>query len=135
MEKAVGGPDVLAGIDPSRSWIAFREALIADLVVVSHLHPDHFLDLTGLEVFWAYHERTDLPQLPIHAPASLPERLAAVMCRAGDVPDGVDTVPFAYLAISDRHVFEVGPLRFDIARGLDAPDSPFTLHLDIGTSF
>ena len=84
-----------------------------DAVVFSHLHPDHFLDLTGLEVFWAYHERTDLPQLPIHAPASLPQRLAAVMCREGDVPDGVDTVPFAYHSISDRHVFEVGPLRFE----------------------
>lgn len=29
----------------------------------------------------------------------------------------------------------VGPLRLDIARGLDTPDSPFTLHLDIGTAF
>ncbi|WP_149195408.1 autotransporter assembly complex protein TamA [Luteimonas suaedae] len=29
----------------------------------------------------------------------------------------------------------VGPLRFDIARGLDDPDSPFTLHLDIGSTF
>lgn len=29
----------------------------------------------------------------------------------------------------------VGPLRLDIARGLDNPDSPFTLHLDIGTTF
>ncbi|MDH5822061.1 autotransporter assembly complex protein TamA [Luteimonas sp. RD2P54] len=29
----------------------------------------------------------------------------------------------------------VGPLRLDIARGLDDPDSPFTLHLDIGTAF
>jgi translocation and assembly module TamA len=28
----------------------------------------------------------------------------------------------------------VGPLRLDIARGLDDPDSPFTLHLNIGTS-
>ncbi|QCO68836.1 outer membrane protein assembly factor [Luteimonas yindakuii] len=34
-----------------------------------------------------------------------------------------------------RWASPVGPLRFDIARGLDEPDSPFTLHLDIGTSF
>ncbi|PJJ96867.1 hypothetical protein CO641_12205 [Lysobacteraceae bacterium NML91-0213] len=34
-----------------------------------------------------------------------------------------------------RWASPVGPLRFDIARGLDRPDSPFTLHLDIGTSF
>lgn len=34
-----------------------------------------------------------------------------------------------------RWASPVGPLRFDIARGLDDPDSPFTLHLDIGASF
>src|SRR5699024_10189414 len=56
-----------------------------DAVVISHLHPDHFLDLTGLEVFWAYHERDDLPVLPIHAPAELPQRLAAVLSREGPV--------------------------------------------------
>ena len=26
----------------------------------------------------------------------------------------------------------VGPVRIDIARGLNSPDSPFTLHLNIG---
>ena len=26
----------------------------------------------------------------------------------------------------------VGPVRIDIARGLKSPDSPFTLHLNIG---
>lgn len=34
-----------------------------------------------------------------------------------------------------RWASPVGPLRLDIARGLDQPDSPFTLHLDIGTAF
>lgn len=34
-----------------------------------------------------------------------------------------------------RWASPVGPLRLDIARGLDDPDSPFTLHLDIGTAF
>jgi translocation and assembly module TamA len=29
----------------------------------------------------------------------------------------------------------VGPLRLDVARGLDDPDSPFTLHLNIGADF
>ena len=62
-----------------------------DAVIISHLHPDHYLDLTGLEVFWAYHSRTDLGQLPIHAPAPLADRLSAVLSREGNVPDGVIT--------------------------------------------
>ncbi|WP_058836652.1 autotransporter assembly complex protein TamA [Luteimonas abyssi] len=39
------------------------------------------------------------------------------------------------VGVGFRWASPVGPLRFDVARGLDDPDSPFTLHLDIGTSF
>lgn len=82
-----------------------------DAVVISHLHPDHYLDITGLEVFWAYNERRDLPQLPMYGPASLPARIRAVMDRPDDVPDGVVGVPFAHRAITDGSTFRVGPLR------------------------
>ena len=50
-----------------------------DALVISHLHPDHFLDITGLEVFWAYNERRDLGRLAVHAPSALPARIRAVM--------------------------------------------------------
>ena len=81
-----------------------------DAVIISHLHPDHYLDLTGLEVFWAYHSRTDLGTLPIHAPALLGERISGVLGRDGDVPDGVTCAPFAYHTLSDGHRFTIGPL-------------------------
>ncbi|UYG15840.1 MBL fold metallo-hydrolase [Brachybacterium huguangmaarense] len=81
-----------------------------DAVVISHLHPDHYLDLTGLEVFWAYNERQDLPQLPLYGPAALPGRIRAVMDRDDDVPDGLTTVPFDYRSITDRATIEIGPL-------------------------
>src|SRR5699024_11101056 len=71
------------------------------------------LDLTGLEVFWAYHERTDLGQLPIHGPAPLAERLAAVLSREGQVPDGVDCSPFEYHVLSDRRCFSIGPFEIE----------------------
>lgn len=85
-----------------------------DAVIISHLHPDHFLDLTGLEVFWAYHERTDLPQLPVHGPADLPDRLSAVLSREGHVPDGVDRVPFAYGTLGDGQHLRIGPLEIEV---------------------
>src|SRR5699024_3102484 len=84
-----------------------------DAVVVSHLHPDHYLDLTGLEVFWAYHSRTDLGKLPIHAPAPLPERLSGVLGRTGVVPDGVTKAPFTYHTLSDGLRFAIGPIQFE----------------------
>lgn len=84
-----------------------------DAVLISHLHPDHYLDLTGLEVFWAYHSRTDLGKLPIHAPAPLPERIAGVLGREGCIPDGVSTAPFEHRTLSDGARFTIGPLEIE----------------------
>lgn len=89
-----------------------------DAVVLSHLHPDHFLDMTGLEVFLAYHERTDLPLLPVHAPASYEDRFNAVMDRPTSIPDGVDRSPFSVHAISDGQILEIGPLRIEVRQVL-----------------
>ena len=86
---------------------------LLDAVVISHLHPDHYLDLTGLEVFLAYNERQDLPQMPLWGPAALPARIRAVMDRADDVPDGVTEVPFDYRPVTDRATFSVGPLQIE----------------------
>lgn len=84
-----------------------------DAVIISHLHPDHYLDITGLEVFWAYHSRDDLGQLPIHAPATLPERISAVLKREGSVPDGVDCSPFEHHTLTDHLSFRIGPLEIE----------------------
>ncbi|MDO5662114.1 MAG: MBL fold metallo-hydrolase [Brachybacterium sp.] len=85
-----------------------------DAVVISHLHPDHFLDITGLEVFWAYNERCDLPQLPVFGPADLPTRLRAVMNRPGDVPDGIEDIPFDYRTLTDGGTFHIGPITVEV---------------------
>lgn len=85
-----------------------------DAVIISHLHPDHYLDITGLEVFWAYHSRDDLGTLPVHAPAPLPQRIAAVLGRDGDVPDGVSCAPFDVHPLSDHHRVTIGPLEITV---------------------
>ncbi|MGO1481732.1 MAG: MBL fold metallo-hydrolase [Brachybacterium sp.] len=84
-----------------------------DAVIISHLHPDHYLDITGLEVFWAYHSRDDLGKLPIYAPAPLAERISAVLSRKGDIPDGVHSSPFEHHALSDHHRFSIGPFEIE----------------------
>ena len=48
-----------------------------DAVVLSHLHPDHCVDLCGLYVAQRYDPRGPSPQrLPVHGPAGTAERMA-----------------------------------------------------------
>lgn len=102
-----------------------------DAVIISHLHPDHYLDLTGLEVFWAYHSRTDLGQLSIHAPAPLPDRLSAVLSREGNVPDGVTCSPFEHHPLSDGHRFTIGPFSIE-TRAVQHPVEAYGFRITAG---
>lgn len=57
----------------------------------------------------------------------------AAFVDAGSAYDGSPDLRTG-VGVGLRWQTPVGPLRLDIARGLDDPDSPFTLHLAIGTS-
>jgi translocation and assembly module TamA len=58
---------------------------------------------------------------------------AAAFVDTGDAFDGGSPDMHTGVGIGLRWKSPVGPIRIDIARGLDDPDSPFTLHLNIGT--
>ena len=60
---------------------------------------------------------------------------AAVFVDTGDAFDGGSPDLHTGVGIGARWKSPVGPIRVDIARGLDDPDSPFTLHLNIGADF
>jgi translocation and assembly module TamA len=57
----------------------------------------------------------------------------AVFVDTGDAFDSGSPDPRTGVGIGVRWKSPVGPIRIDVARGLDDPDSPFTLHLNIGT--
>ncbi|HWS77283.1 MAG TPA: autotransporter assembly complex family protein [Thermomonas sp.] len=57
---------------------------------------------------------------------------AAVFIDSGSAFEGKQPDMRTGVGIGLRWRSPVGPVRIDIARGLDAPDSPFTLHLNIG---
>ncbi|MDO5738897.1 MAG: MBL fold metallo-hydrolase [Ornithinimicrobium sp.] len=83
------------------------DPLAVDAVVLSHLHPDHCLDLTAMRVWRGHGPVPATSDLLVHAPAGAAERLARAYGVAGSEPlkgmafvDLVDTVPFT-----------VGPLR------------------------
>lgn len=59
----------------------------------------------------------------------------AVFVDTGDAFDGGSPDLHTGVGVGVRWKSPVGPIRIDVARGLDDPDSPFTLHLNIGADF
>lgn len=60
---------------------------------------------------------------------------AAVFVDSGSAFDGRDADWHTGVGVGARWRSPVGPLKFDIARGLNSPDSPFTVGLTIGAEF
>lgn len=92
--------------------LRFADPRQLDAIVLSHLHPDHCLDLTGLHVLLTYHPDGAAPphRMPVHAPPGAAERIgrAAGVLAAKDVTDA-----FAFHDLRDRSVIEVGPFRVE----------------------
>ena len=60
---------------------------------------------------------------------------AAAFIDSGSAFDGTSPDWHTGVGVGVRWKSPIGPLRFDIARGLDDPDSPFTIGLSIGAEF
>lgn len=58
------------------------DPLEVDAVLLSHLHADHCLDLTGYYVMRKYHPTGAQPRIPVYGPAGTADRMA----RAYDLP-------------------------------------------------
>jgi ribonuclease BN (tRNA processing enzyme) len=47
-----------------------------DAVLVSHLHPDHYFDISGLYVLWKYHPDGARPPIPVYGPKGIAKQAA-----------------------------------------------------------
>jgi ribonuclease BN (tRNA processing enzyme) len=85
------------------------DPLTLDAVVLSHLHPDHCLDLTGLHVMRSHSpSRRGSKRQRVYGPAGSAERMA----RAHGVEQPTDvTDVFEFVTVHDRREFTVGPFR------------------------
>lgn len=85
------------------------DPLALDAVVLSHLHPDHCLDLTGLHVMRSHSpELRSKRRLRVYGPEGTAERIA----RAHGVEAATDVSDvFNFVAVRDRREFTVGPFR------------------------
>ena len=78
-----------------------------DAVVLSHLHPDHCVDLCGLYVTRRYRPAGPLPhRLPVHGPTGTAERVA--LMYHGLEPGGMEA-QFAFGVVADAVPLTVGP--------------------------
>ncbi len=86
----------------------YVDPLDVDAVLLSHLHADHCLDLTGYYVLRKYHPDGAQPRIPVYGPAGTADRMA----RAYDLP----TDPGMHHEFDFREwdgVVEIGPFRIE----------------------
>jgi ribonuclease BN (tRNA processing enzyme) len=80
----------------------FVDPLAVDAVLFSHLHPDHYFDISGLYVVWKYHPDGPRPRIPVWGPRGVARQCA----RAYGLPqDPGMTEEF------DFHEYDDEPLR------------------------
>ena len=106
-------------------WIDLRHI---DAVALSHLHPDHCSDISGLYVVSKYHPEGALDRIPVMAPAGSGDFLAGASGLEEDV--GM-TEQFDFRAWSDGTTTKLGP--FEITSVLvDHPQPAFALRIASG---
>jgi ribonuclease BN (tRNA processing enzyme) len=98
-----------------------------DAVLLSHLHPDHFMDLCGLYVARRYHPTSPAGrQLPVHGPANTLARLSEAYGEdgAGKMEHVYDVTPWA-----DGVPVAVGPFTVT-ARRVEHPVEAYGLRVE-----
>jgi ribonuclease BN (tRNA processing enzyme) len=54
----------------------YVDPLSVDAVLLSHLHPDHYFDISGLYVIWKYHPGGPRPSIPVWGPKGVARQSA-----------------------------------------------------------
>lgn len=93
-----------------------------DAVLLSHLHYDHWIDLTGYSVFRGYHPDGPLPALPVHGPSDIAEAV-------GTVFDG-PPAEFALHPVAPGSL-DVGPFRLRLQR-VNHPVETYGMRIEHG---
>ncbi|MGQ0843999.1 MAG: MBL fold metallo-hydrolase [Sporichthyaceae bacterium] len=84
-----------------------------DAVLLSHLHPDHCIDMCGYYVARKYRPEGPAPRIPVYGPAGTPSRLASAYGLPAD-PGMLGEFDFRTLAPASS--FELGPFKVSVDR-------------------
>jgi ribonuclease BN (tRNA processing enzyme) len=99
-----------------------------DAMLLSHLHPDHCIDMCGYYVARNYRPEGAAPRIPVWGPAGTPGRLAAAY---GLPEDPGMTQAFDFRALTPGATFELGPLRVTVDRTVH-PIEAYAIRLEHG---
>ena len=105
---------VLLDLGSGAIGAAQRHLDLADLdaVLISHLHPDHCIDLLALYVARTYDPRRTYPGLPVHLPSGGGDQIA----RAYGPTDSPGIVAAYDLTEWTAGTHRIGPLKVTVAR-------------------
>lgn len=103
----------------------FADPLSIDAVFLSHLHPDHWFDMSGYYVLRKYHPAGAQPPIAVHGPQGCAQRMA----RAYGLPEEPGmTGEFSFVEYDGRRPggggpFRIGPLEVDVAQVVHPVDA------------
>jgi ribonuclease BN (tRNA processing enzyme) len=126
-------------VDPARTWRLlvdlgsgalgalhrYVDPLSIDAVLISHLHPDHFFDISGFYVLRKYHPRGHQPRIPIWGPRGTASRVALAYGLPVDPGMGEE---FTFHELGEQP-FQVGPFAVT-ARRMDHPVEAYGFRIE-----
>lgn len=89
----------------------FVDPLTIDAVFISHLHPDHYFDLSGFYVLRKYHPSGPQPRIPVYGPTGTAARVAEAYGLAKN--PGM-TEEFEFHEYDEQRTVTLGPLKFEM---------------------
>ncbi|MGH3372660.1 MAG: MBL fold metallo-hydrolase, partial [Nocardioidaceae bacterium] len=96
------------------------DPLSIDAVFLSHLHPDHWFDMSGYYVLRKYHPSGPQPRIPVHGPRGSAQRMA----QAYGLPEQPGmTGEFDFHEYDGQGTVHVGPLEIDVTRVVHPVDA------------
>lgn len=101
-----------------------------DAISLSHLHPDHCFDISGMYVYRKYHPSGRASQIPVIAPAGADWHLSNAYGTTE--PNGM-TLPFEFREHVDGQVQSIGPFTITSMR-VDHPVPTFAVKVTAGDS-
>lgn len=87
------------------------DPLSIDAVLISHLHPDHFFDLSGYYVLRKYHPAGHQPRIPVIGPRGVAKRVANAYGLAEKPGMSQE---FDFREYDDQRTYQLGPLTFEV---------------------
>jgi ribonuclease BN (tRNA processing enzyme) len=99
-----------------------------DALVLSHLHPDHCMDMCGYYVARKYRPEGPAPVIPVYGPVGT----AARMANAYGLPEDPGmSGEFDFRTLEPQAVFELGPFRLRVDRTVH-PIEAFAIRVEQG---